>query len=268
MNTLTINNDSTMNNDSTKKKNVLTKNLDISNKRINITRISKINFQSLIKEKVKNLVCELIKIDSMDDYNFYNFDESFENVNCDKKKVLRNLQNSRIKLDPVMISDPSNNKNLEFYWGEWDLSGNMEGFGIKISSNGNFYFGTFKNNKMHGIGIYVFADKREKNLIFSNRHSKKMDFKKNIYQSKHDADNDIDKIRNKSSEKSVNKNKMDFFCENFEGKEREYYVYIGEFEKNNFEGNGQIYFKNTESFTGSFESNRLTYNGNYRFKNL
>ena len=47
-----------------------------------------------------------------------------------------------------MITNSLDNSDIEFYWGEWNSHGKKEGFGIRLSSNGNFYFGTFKNGEL------------------------------------------------------------------------------------------------------------------------
>ena len=74
-----------------------------------------------------------------------------------------------------MITNLSDPLDTEFYWGEWNSFGKKEGFGIQLSSNGNFYFGTFKDDKMDGLGLYIFADKE----IIEEKVSKKKNFKIN-----------------------------------------------------------------------------------------
>ena len=77
-----------------------------------------------------------------------------------------------------MISKSSFSFWREFYWGEWNKLGQIENFGIKISTNGNFYIGTFKENKMDGMGIYLFADKSRN--IFDQKKLTKESYLKNM----------------------------------------------------------------------------------------
>ena len=97
----------------------------------------------------------------------------------------------RIHLDPVMITNFSDYSDLEYYWGDWNSYGKKEGFGISLSLEGNFYFGTFKNDEMHGLGIYAFADKGENQ---ENKKISKKRFLGNFFYSKQFFD--IEKRKN------------------------------------------------------------------------
>mgnify|MGYP000910921760 CR=1 FL=1 len=138
---------------------LLSRTLNYKNQPAALIRIRQNNFQSLINNKIKNILKEIIKIDSLDYYTIENFLETFDNQNFDHSKIHNNMKKKRIRMYPVSITNKGDSNEMNFYWGEWDLNGNMEGFGIKIFSNGGFYFGTFKKNKMDGIGIYVFPNK-------------------------------------------------------------------------------------------------------------
>ena len=160
----------------------------------------------------------------------------------------------RNKLDPVMITNLSDPLDTEFYWGEWNSFGKKEGFGIQLSSNGNFYFGTFKDDKMDGLGLYIFADKE----IIEEEVSKKKNFKINYYYSKKFSD--LEKIIRK---KYIKKNYIDKkdplkkFINIYLDEKINYFTYIGEFEKNKFHGLGDISHPTAGSFSGKFNSNKM-----------
>ena len=161
----------------------------------------------------------------------------------------------RIKLDPLMISNLSDPSNFEFYWGKLNFLGKKEGFGIKIFLNGNFYFGTFKNDKMHGLGIYVFADKGE------NEENKKISLTKFI------NDFQYSKQFFDYQEKIISKNNNNFdenfkiqlkkFNENLNDKKLNYFLYTGEFVENEFHGTGDIYHCTNKKFSGKLCSNKI-----------
>ena len=160
----------------------------------------------------------------------------------------------KIILDPVMFSDSSNPYDMEFYWGGWNTLGKKEGFGIKIFLNGNFYFGTFKDDLMHGLGLYIFADKGEnkENKIISV--DKFMD---DVYYSKQFFDTEkrrTGKCKNKDFDKNFNK-QFKKFIENKNENKLDYFTYFGEFVCNKFEGFGGLNYGNIK-FLGKFNNNK------------
>jgi hypothetical protein len=132
---------------------------EVKNKSI-IRRISDFNFTSLIKDEIRNSIKPFLDFNIIEKYNIYNFAVIFNDSDFNALEILSKFNNlERMKLDPVMITNSLDNSDIEFYWGEWNSYGKKEGFGIRLSSNGNFYFGIFKNDKMEGLGLFAFADK-------------------------------------------------------------------------------------------------------------
>ena len=220
-----------------------------------IRRIRDINFTSLIKEKIKESFKPFLDIDLIDKYNLYNFAIIFENQEFNALEILPKFETlERNKLDPVMITNLSDPLDTEFYWGEWNSFGKKEGFGIQLSSNCNFYFGTFKDDKMDGLGLYIFADKEE----IKEEVSKKQNFKINSYFSKQFSE--LEKRNRKKYVKYNDTDKYDplkKFIKNFWDKKMNYFSYIGEFEKNKFQGSGAIYHRTDGNFSGKFNSNKM-----------
>lgn len=62
-----------------------------------------------------------------------------------------------IKLNPVEIVANKNSKDniREYYHGCWNSQREKSGFGILITSLNDFYFGTFRSDKLHGLGIFI-----------------------------------------------------------------------------------------------------------------
>ena len=56
-------------------------------------------------------------------------------------------------------------RNGEIFTGEW-LNGKRHGIGILLFPNGDFYEGSFKNDRMDGFGKYTV---KNKNKIFRGR---------------------------------------------------------------------------------------------------
>lgn len=213
---------------------------------ISIVRIGEINFQSLINKNIKKISKEIIEIDNLKHYNFDNYMETFSNLNFNEKKMFENLKKKTIPLHPIAICNENNPVDKEFYWGSWDPKGKKEGFGIQIFSSSAFYFGTFKANKMHGIGIYLFKNKRKE--LSLNLEDKKSEFKLNFSYSK--------------SFKKFDNN----FLQNMNNEENEYFLYIGEFEENNFHGYGELFQMDDNYFVGEFKNNMITEEGSYYLK--
>jgi len=235
------------------KENLLAKSIKYKNQTAQLIRIREGNFYSLINKKIKKLLRDLINIDSLDYYSIDNFFVTFDNLKFDHSKISKNMKKNRIKMHPVSIIKKSDSSILDFYWGEWDPKGKMEGFGIKIFSNGGFYFGTFKKNKMDGIGIYFFPE-RSKDLLLLDLLDKKNQFKFKVSCS-------INYIFQNtfSSQKD--------FITNLNNIKIDYYIYIGEFEEDKLQGYGQIYQGNNDRFYGKFNANEITCEGEYCFKN-
>lgn len=136
---------------------------------LNILQISEINFHSLINQKIKSILKEIIKIDNLGYYSIENYKESFDNMNYNELKISRNMKKSRIKTPPLALRYIQGlYYKIDFYWGELDHQGNMEGFGSKIFSNGGFYFGTFKKNKMDGLGEIYYSVYKFIFILFKN----------------------------------------------------------------------------------------------------
>jgi len=237
-----------------KQKELLLSKLTYKNQPAPLIRIRQNNFQSLINKKIRNLLKEIIKIDSLDYYNIDNFLETFDNLNFDHSKIHNNMKKKRIKMYPVSITNKGDSNEMNFYWGEWDLNGNMEGFGIKIFSNGGFYFGTFKKNKMDGIGIYLFPNKGndfstmkfiEKEDQFDFQLSRSINY------------TFIDKFYSKNE-----------FIKCLLNEEKKFYIYIGEFKENNLQGYGQLFQNNKDYYLGEFYANETTVNGYYHFNSM
>ena len=179
--------------------------------------------------------------------------ETFENINFNESKIHKNMKKNRINMYPVSLINKIDSKNeMDFYWGEWDLQGNMEGFGRKIFSNGGFYFGTFKKNKMDGIGIYLFSDQGNE-ISHIKLLGKKDKFKFLLSRSLNYMF-----YKTFSSKNEFIKFIMD--------EKRDYYVYFGEFVEDNLEGYGELYQGNNCKYSGEFYENETTDKGFYRFK--
>ena len=139
--------------------------------------ISKINFKNIIRNKIKETLNGIISFENLGEYTLDNYHDLLLDVkNIDRKEVFSQFQNFRFKLEPLMITNLANPSDIEFYWGEWNYSGKKEGFGIKIFSNGNFYFGSFKDNKMHGLGLYTYADNSAQINCFGIKEREKLQF--------------------------------------------------------------------------------------------
>jgi hypothetical protein len=196
--------------------------------------------------------------------------------------------------------------DLEFYWGEWNSCGKKEGFGIRLTSNGDFYFGTFKNDKMEGLGLYAFVDRtNEINLI--DVKNKEMIFKiRSFYSKESNSDNSFNSaLTNLDSNRSNNSNKSNNYNSNgnstsaYNGtvnnsntnsndnssfssgnninisieeklrkyliknnnEENDYFLFIGQFKNDKFEGFGDIYDKTQSFYTGNFKENKITGDG-------
>ena len=223
-----------------------------------IKRISIVNFSSLIKDKVKDTFKNFIDFANIDKYTIYNFDSIFTNKEIRIFNILVGFASlERFNLDPVMISNLANPSDFEFYWGQWNSYGKKEGFGMKIFLNGNFYFGTFKDDEMHGLGLYVFADKGENE---ENKQISKEKFKDNVYYSKQFFDLEKRRIdRSKKNDDFANNFKIQLqkFRENLKDNNLNYFLYLGEFVSNKFHGIGDIYHYKTGKFSGKFDSNKI-----------
>ena len=79
-----------------KQKELLLSKLTYKNQPAPLIRIRQNNFQSLINKKIRNLLKEIIKIDSLDYYNIDNFLETFDNLNFDHSKIHNNMKKKRI----------------------------------------------------------------------------------------------------------------------------------------------------------------------------
>ena len=214
-----------------------------------------------------------------------------------------------------MITNSLDNSDIEFYWGEWNSHGKKEGFGIRLSSNGNFYFGTFKNDKMEGLGLYAFADKtneinlsdiKNEKIIFiartlfskennssknsGNSGSSKIEFYKSftsnnknktpfylsITANNHNHNNSdtisssnpksINNNNNNNNNISIEEKLREYYIKN-ENEENDYFLYIGEFKNDKFQGFGDIYDKNQIYYSGIFTDNKITGDGKFKLRN-
>jgi len=235
---------------------IVKKNKDI----IEISRIREINFQSLINNKMKKILKELILIESLHIYKIENFMESFDNLNYNHSKIYNNFKKHVIPMFPLSVKNINNPLEIDFYWGNWDPSGNHEGFGIKLFSYGGFYFGTFKKNKMNGVGIYLFPDKSNEIHIPTSQKKEdqfkmKLAYSKNSYLNESINDDSFSFYEEKNFIKNKNDEKINYF------------LYIGEFEENKLDGFGDLYRKNGDSFSGQFKDDFINDNckGDYNF---
>jgi len=231
-------------------------------KKIQLIRLE--NFKSLINKNLKNYIHEIINIEQLDKYSLENFHEVImDQDHFEINNLISSFNTDKIKLDPIMIKNLYDPLDVRFYYGEWDSSFKMHGFGIMIFPNGNFYLGTFKNNKMDGLGQLIFANNYEnKEKILKDEMTKEFKYKINSLLSKEKFDNDNDTIfsmelfylnyyRNK-------KNKKIDYGKNFGDNDYEYYIYVGEFNKNKFQGYGEEYFNKKDYYCGLFECNNIT----------
>lgn len=242
-------------------------------------------FQSLINKNIRNILVEIIRLDSLQEYSINNFHDFMLDPNYKISEIIGNFRSKRIKLEPLKIESTLNPKYSSYYYGEWSSSYKMEGFGIKIFSNGNFYMGTFKNNKMDGLGFFVFANKyKNKEKIKERNLTIEESYKIDIFLSKENFDFENNEIsstdlfylnhfyskKNKHSKEFEEKNSEENSTKNSEGKnfeqknknydnnDNEFYSYIGEFNKEKFQGYGEIYFNKRHYFQGLFESNKIS----------
>jgi len=124
----------------------------------------------------------------------------------------------------------------------------------------------FKNNKMDGIGVFVFSNKHE--ILDKNRNLKyfKKDEIKNIIKfNKNKANYKLYETIDKTAKYkySLFREKKNFFKLNFEVNDREYFFYQGEFKDNKFHGYGDIYFRNKFIFSGILENDLITDDGEF-----
>ena len=228
-----------------------------------IFRVTTSNFISLINEKIKELISGIVNLKKFKNYKFENFRDFFA-LKINLSKFEEYFKYFRFTLDPVMVINSPFSFWREYYWGEWNSLGQIEGFGMKIYSNGNFFIGTFKNNKMDGIGAYVFANKIEK--IEKNFYSCNEDYIKNIVKYNKDyADLKLYETVDRSAnyKYSLFREKKTFYKLNFEVNNREYFYYQGEFKNDKFHGFGDIYFRNINLFSGKFDNNKITGKGKF-----
>jgi hypothetical protein len=204
--------------------------------------------------------------------------ENFHEIKMDQdnfgiNNIISSFNTDRVKLDPISIKNLYDPVDVRFYYGEWDSSFNMHGFGIMIFSNGNFYLGTFRNNKMDGLGHFVFAiNFEDKEKIIGNNFTKDLRYKITSLLSKEKFDNENDNIfsmelfyLNYNRNEDNNKNKKIYFEKYFGDNDYEYYIYVGEFSKNKFQGYGELYFNKKDYYYGLFECNNIRV-GEFNFR--
>lgn len=148
--------------------------------------------------------------------------------------------------------------NNEIYIGE--KKGNMKnGLGIQIWNKDTFYFGTFKDDKVNGIGKFISGNSKYKGE-FKNDNSNGFGIYKNnklTYEGywSHDLQNNygIEKWEDGSIYKG----------EYYKGRKKGIGTYIwkngtkyeGEFLDNNFHGYGIYYYKEKKYYSGQWENN-------------
>ena len=64
---------------------------------------------------------------------------------------------------------------------------------------------------------------------------------------------------------SLFKERKNFYKLNFEGNNREYFIYKGEFKDDKFHGHGDVHFRNKFHYEGKFVNNNITDQGVYDF---
>lgn len=257
-----------------------------------INLISPINFQSLIKKKVKEIlkIVEIrdfcLDMDNLEIFNIFNFGVIFNQDKIDIYKSLKIFINSkRIKLGPLCIKNENNIFDMEYYWGDWNKEGKKEGFGIKIFQNGNFYFGTFQDDEMQGIGLLCFADQRtdkylnffgdeelrENDCFSSSLNSESLNQKERLkfdaFYSKQYMDLNSSRKRTQRINYEMNIEEFDYelidqkqnqiFVRNLKEENLDYFVYLGNFQKGKFFGEGEIYHKTKGRFEGKFVNNKM-----------
>ena len=232
---------------------------------LQFSSISKQNFKNIIHNKIRETLKGVISFDNLDGYTIDNYHDLLLDIkNINKNEVFSQFQNFRIKLEPLMITNLANPSDLEFYWGEWNYSGKKDGFGIKIFSNGNFYFGTFKNNKMHGLGLYAYADNSARINCFDIKKRENL-FLIKSYFSKNFSDLEADSAEENTLMPTSDEKLRELLVETFNEK-KDYFLYIGQFSENKFEGFGDVYDKAQNHYWGKFKSNKLNEEGQFKFR--
>lgn len=233
-----------------------------------IKRISPFNFRSLIKKEISEVLKLFIDLENLQIYSIFNFVENLSQKNLEYFQILKNFEKmERIKFEPVMLRNLFDPSSIEFYWGEFNSLGKKEGFGINLSSNGNFYFGSYYNNKMDGLGLFAFAKKKAKK---DNSENFSFYFSKQFYDiNKRNVENKIKKNKkslNDINNKDLNEYEFDFdekesfriFALDYFKKDVDYFFYIGEFRENKFEGKGCILDNKENSLIfGDFMFNKI-----------
>ncbi len=139
------------------------------------------NFNKLDYFKFYEILKELYTSNIFGEDNkceFFLFEKEFYN-NSSNNFLLKNFHSNEknsikeklyIKMNPVKIIE---NNNTHYYYGDWNLKGEKNGFGIMITKNKDLYFGTFDNNQINGIGIFLkeFSNRKIGNdLLIDNSH--------------------------------------------------------------------------------------------------
>ena len=230
--------------------------------------ICKNTFKNIIRNKIKEVLNGMISFDNLERYTFGNYHELLlDTTQISEKEVFSQFKSFRFKLEPLMITNLSNPSDIEFYWGEWNSAGKKEGFGIKIFSNGNFYFGTFKDNKMHGLGLYAYADKSSQINLFEIKNKENL-FKIKSSFSKNYSDLEVNNFEGGAiPTTTIDEELKQCFVKNLT-EQNEYFLYIGQFSKNKFEGFGEIYDKIQSNYCGRFKANKLVSDGKFKFRRL
>lgn len=244
------------------------------NQNKNFYQLKTSDFLECIREKIFEITKGIISYENLDSYNlrnFYSFLLDAEKIK--KEEIFSQFSDKkfRFKLDPLMITKSTSLYIKQFYYGEWNSLGKKEGFGIKIFSNGNFYFGTFKNDKMHGLGLFIFEDKAISNsnfhFCFYNR--------KNIFNIRTQVSKEFSDLEIRKFEEDIGtlftlpeniKSLMENYLEKDYKPRNNYFIYVGQFSENLFEGFGEIYDNEMNKYRGGFTKNSINGLGEFEFK--
>ena len=207
------------------------------------TGISKM--KALLENQLKQYV-EIINFQKFNEHilpQIKKIDEILGPININERKNCLKNDTQLIELDSLLFL---NNKFI--YKGTWNISGQKEGWGILIDSNGNKYEGGWKNDKFSGYG----------RLISING---------NWYQGK--FNNGIIEGNGKYCDEKLTyvgnfKNNL------FDGYGQEIYeneyIYEGNFKKGKKNGYGKMIFNDNNCYEGNFLENKFYGKGIFKWK--
>lgn len=251
-------------------------------------KLFRIRFNDKIKEILNYLNINLI----LKGNKIFDIEEFFSTLFSEKSIKNLHLRNLRLKLNPI-IRFISNEHN-ETYWGEWNMSFQKHGYGLKIVGKDIFYLGSFKNDEINGLGILIYNIKNKNEIINydnkinnnnANNNSKNIDSIYDQFVQINSSDSELDKNRffsyrlcnsNDSKSKrereihSSNRMKNSSFEDssfNIGEFNLDCSIYIGEFKNGFCQGKGELFLPNGEYYEGEFKKNKCNGIGEYFFKN-